>query len=267
MYVKVNGEYIPVLSAYIKVNGEYVPALNIYNKVNGVYEVTTFNQGGGGGEDPSVLLNSISISNSEIYSSSVNSEINDLSGNRIIQTTQWKLYSGSRESFLNRSYSVRFPKYTPNFNQSDEWFRTNDITIAGSTVSLISKTTPTFTNTGNSVGGDSNVFNLLKNNCLDNLSYDLVNNSIILNSKDNSKYYFNSDKTSSNLNRGSILNRKGSSFGDVNVGLEEYSTYYNKVKSNWRWSIEVKLNYAITFIHNPSGQTRTINKTITFRSF
>lgn len=266
--IKVNGIYKPVREAYIKVNGIYKIVRNSYVKVNGEYK--SVGAGEDEGYDPTDDLNSIVITNDLVAGGGLIDEfVNNLYGrgnNNDLNNYPiggYFITAGSDNGWTARSHVVKLPVFSPILNQSQSWLDSKDFVISGSTANIASKRQIQVENTWN----DSYV--LYKNNAFNYLKLKLTNNKVRLISEEKSgRYTCNNGGIryieQADFNRADFLNRDGGNESILAVGYKGYS--YKLLDSViWKWEVDV--NYQLTITHTPTGQSRTINHTIRFRTY
>lgn len=269
IYAKINNEYKPVTETFLKLNGIYKTPL-VYIKVNGSYLLM---DEASGGSDPIEFLNSVEILNdliggggyrSDYFNSNYGKGDNkDKNGNKIANSMN---PSYTKNSYVDETLSLRIPVFSPQLSVSDLDLSSNNVKIAGSTASIKSKKLNKISS------GDTNAYNILSNNVYKNLYVGLSNNNVRLlsNEKNLSGHYPDRDFKQSDIDAGITTNRDYTGNSDFCVGVNEQKGYDRKnyhIVRSYRWGVEVDVNYALTLIHTPSGQTRVINHVIRFRTY
>lgn len=257
-------DWVPVKKAWCMKNGVWKEVTKVYKTDKDVLQILPpvpwfwliedFTSSSGTNE-----LDSIEITNDYMSSDPQRNEYrNNLWGkgdNKDVNGVFIGYYTvSSGGSLQHESFSCLTPKYNPILNVSNSWLQANNITISGSTSSIKSKKFIQKNST------DSGLYNSAVQKIKDNVNVSLNNNGFFLSSNE-----------PSGRESGKYISRKLSNSDGICVGYEYWR--YNRSSSgggSWsryekfEWSIEILVNFAMTFTHTPSGESRTVTKVIRY---
>lgn len=282
IYIKRIGTYEDVKSAHVKVNGSYQNVSQVYVKRLGVYEGIDLGESTDPGYDPTDDLNSIEITNDLVANTNTEECWNNVWGNgnakdksnQLIADTFNSYFGGDSSGttyYITNYFTCVLPQFTPLLNKPQSWLDSKEFVISGSTAAVT---------TANQIQvrrqKDYGSYDLFKNNAAAALQTTLNNNSVILHTAEKGIKFRNNfisspsaiDFASFNIDRVDRVGGKGGIHCGVLSGPgnpRDGSTWRDDFVGIWKWEVDVA--YTLTITHTPSGQSRTINHVIRFRTY